>query len=161
MCTASRLDVFFPQGCSSIYLPCRHWFFDFFLPFFGVKPVWPYWPLTPDINGAFPPLTAAAQRIFSSVWDHPLVNSRDGCDVGEIPADEQQCVKDSVRPCGTNNYVHHCQSRFNPFYSPFGCCLGTSCAKLNNNKLHPVVKCIYCFKFSTLSADSIVWLIRQ
>lgn len=40
----------------------------------------------------------AARRIFSSVGDRSIVNSRDGCDVGEIPADEQQCVKAPVQP---------------------------------------------------------------
>lgn len=66
--------------------------YELVLPFhYGLLPVCPWWPLTSDIKGIFPPLDM--YNIFS-FWDH--VNHRAACDVIKIT--EHQHLKQNLQP---------------------------------------------------------------
>lgn len=75
-------------------LGCSEWLNELLLPFYGLEPVFLFWPLTLDINKTFP-TTQLPPTGYFPLWGSSSVNTRDGCAAVKFPADQQQFAKHS------------------------------------------------------------------
>lgn len=77
-----------------IDLGCSEWLNELLLPFYGLEPVFLFWPLTLDINKTFP-TTQLPPTGYFLLWGSSSVNTRDGCAAVKFPSDQQQFAKHS------------------------------------------------------------------
>lgn len=72
------------------------------LPLYGLQPLCPLWPLTPDFNKVFSTTQLLEQLTGYFLFLRPFhINRRDGCASLKIPAD-QPCERSRTSPSGTS-----------------------------------------------------------